>query len=253
MLPRAARRQTGRDRLRTPPSRPCDDNGLSSVAEEEHTCAVPALDPGLVAALAAAALGVPTGATETVGPAHASGVVVHRSPGGRAIVRLGARTPYGSRLRLWVRERRGNWIKVAVEDGPNGTGWVRAGAVRRTGYRRSRIELDRSARRLSVIGADGSRWSTRVVIGGAATPTPLGTFQVTDRLDGARYGGVYGARILVLSAYGDRTRTSRVAIHGVPPAAKSKRFSAGCVRVPRAALQRLFRAAPPGTPVRVVD
>jgi lipoprotein-anchoring transpeptidase ErfK/SrfK len=129
---------------------------------------------------------------------------------------------------------------------------VRGRDTRPASYRRWRIVLDRSERRLSVVGGD-SRWSTRVVIGGDATPTPLGTFQVTDRIDGARYGGVYGARILVLSAYGDRTRTSRVAIHGVPPAAKSKTFSAGCVRVPRGALLRLFAQAPPGTPVQVTE
>jgi lipoprotein-anchoring transpeptidase ErfK/SrfK len=165
-------------------------------------------------------------------------------------VRLRPRTPYGGRLRLWVRARRGEWIKVAAEDGPGGVGWVRERETRPAGHRRFRIELDRSARRLTVIGG-GRRWSTPVVIGGAATPTPLGTFQITDRIPGSRYAGVYGARILVLSAYGDRTRTTRVAIHGVPPAAKSKTFSAGCVRVPRAALLRLFRQAPPGTPVRV--
>jgi lipoprotein-anchoring transpeptidase ErfK/SrfK len=44
-----------------------------------------------------------------------------------------------------------------------------------------------------------------------------------------------------------------VAIHGVPPAAKSRLFSAGCVRVPRAALLRLFAQAPPGTPVQVTE
>ena len=213
---------------------------------------MPPLDAGLVTVLTAAALSAPPGAVETVGPAHASGVIVHSAPGGRALVRLRARTPYGGRLRLWVRERRDGWIKVPAEDGPRGVGWVSEREVRPTGYRRFRIEIDRSAKRLSVVGA-GSRWSTKVVIGGEATPTPLGTFQVTDRIDGARFSGVYGARVLVLSAYGDDTRTSRVAIHGVPPAAKSKAFSAGCVRVPRAALLRLFRAAPPGTPVHVTQ
>jgi lipoprotein-anchoring transpeptidase ErfK/SrfK len=211
---------------------------------------VPALDTGLVAAASFAAFVAPPGAIETVGPAHASGVVVYAKVHGRAVVRLGARTPYGSRLRLWVRARRGNWLKVAVEDGAHGTGWVRARDTRPASNLRHRIEIDRSAKRLTVIGG-GRRWSTRVVLGGAATPTPLGTFQVTDRLDGARYGGTYGARILVLSAFGDRTRTSRVAIHGRPPAARSKTFSAGCVRVPRRALLRLAADAPPGTPVRV--
>jgi len=207
------------------------------------------LDSGVVALASAAALALPTGAIETVAPAHASGVVVHAAPGGRAVVRLRPRTPYGGPQRLWVRERRGAWLKVAVADG--GTGWVRASATRPAATLRRWIEIDRSRKRLTVRGA--KRWSTRVVIGGTRTPTPSGTFQVTDRIDGARFGGVYGARVLVLSAYGDRTRTSRVAIHGVPPAAKSKRFSAGCVRVPSGALERLYREAPPGTPVRIVS
>jgi lipoprotein-anchoring transpeptidase ErfK/SrfK len=210
------------------------------------------LDSGFAVALSAAALATPAGTIETVGPARAAGVVVYAEPDGHAIVRLRAKTPYGGRLRLWVRERRGEWIKVAVEDGPGGTGWVRGRDTRPASTLKYRIRLDRSAKRLTVIGRR-ARWSTTVVIGGAASPTPVGTFQITDRLDGARYRGVYGARILVLSAYGDPKRATRVAIHGVPPAAKSKAFSAGCVRVPRAALLRLYREAPPGTPVRVVD
>jgi lipoprotein-anchoring transpeptidase ErfK/SrfK len=177
-------------------------------------------------------------------------VVVYAKIDGRAVVRLRARTPYGSPLRLWVRARRGHWLKVASEDAPGGTGWVKARDTRPASSLRHRIEIDRSAKRLTVVGPR-SRWSTRVVVGGAATPTPLGTFQVTDRLDGADYGGTYGARILVISAYGDRSKRSRVAIHGRPPAARSKTFSAGCVRVPERALLRLAADAPRGTPVRV--
>jgi lipoprotein-anchoring transpeptidase ErfK/SrfK len=211
---------------------------------------VPLLDSAFAVSVLAASLATPPGTIETVAPARASGVVVYAKPGGRALVRLRNRTPYGSLRRLWVRQRRGDWIKVAVEDGPNGVGWVRRQATRPTSHLEYRIEIDRSEQRLSVIGG-GSRWSTKVVIGGAATPTPDGTFQITDRIDGARYRGVYGARILVVSAYGDRTHTSRVAIHGVPPAARSKTFSAGCVRVPRSALLRLYRQVRSGTPVRV--
>jgi lipoprotein-anchoring transpeptidase ErfK/SrfK len=211
---------------------------------------VPLLDSGLAVALLASSLATPSGVIETVAPARASGIVVYAKPGGRAIVRLRNRTAYGSLRRLWVRQRRGEWIKVAVEDGPNGAGWVRGRDTRPTSNLGYRIEIDRSQKRLSVIGG-GSRWSTKVVIGGDASPTPDGTFQITDRIDGARYRGVYGARILVVSAYGDRTHTSRVAIHGVPPAARSKAFSAGCVRVPGRALERLYREARPGTPVRV--
>ena len=209
---------------------------------------MPLLDSGFAAALLAASLATPSGAIETVAPARASGVVVYAKPDGRALVRLRNRTPYGSLRRLWVRQRRGDWIKVAVEDGPNGAGWVRSQATRATSNLEYRIEIDRSER-LSVIGA-GSRWSTKVVIGGDATPTPAGTFQITDRIDGPVTAGSTAPRPRS-AAYGDRAHTSRVAIHGVPPAAQSKTFSAGCIRVPRRALLRLYRQVRPGTPVRV--
>ena len=97
----------------------------------------------------------------------------------------------------------------------------------------------------------GRRWSTRVVVGAASSPTPLGTFQVTDSLPGRRFAGVYGAHILALSAYGTPRRTSRLAVHGVPPNARNPAGSAGCVRVPARALERLVRDAPPGTPVKI--
>jgi hypothetical protein len=211
---------------------------------------VPPLDAGFAVALVAASLASPSGTIETVAPARASGIVVYTTPGGRPLVRLLNRTPYGSLRRLWVRQRRGAWIKIAAEDGRNGTGWVRRRDTRPASHLHYRIEIDRSEKRLRVIGP-GSRWSTKVVIGGDATPTPLGTFQITDRIDGARYGGAYGARVLVVSAYGGRTHTSRVAMHGMPPAARSKTFSAGCIRIPRTALLRLYRQVRPGTPVRV--
>jgi hypothetical protein len=203
----------------------------------------------LAAATWLAGAGAPPAGVETVA-LRSPQVAVHTVPGGPRAARLSVRTPYGGRTRLWVRARRDGWLKVAAIDAAEGTGWI---AERHTAPRprlSRRIEIDRSARRLSVIGPRG-RWSTPVVLGARATPTPLGAFQVTDRLPGRRMHGVYGAWILVLSAYGTPAHTSRVAVHGVPPAARSKDFSAGCVRVPMPALARLAREAPPGTPVRV--
>jgi hypothetical protein len=182
--------------------------------------------------------------------------VTHTAPlyaraSGRRVGVIRVRTPYGSRTRLWVRSRAGGWLKVPAMDAPGNTGWIRARATRPAAPLANRIRIDRSARRLTVTGPR-TRWSTRVILGGAATPTPLGTFQVTDRLSGTRYGGTYGAWIFVLSTYGSPAHVSRVAIHGMPPAARSRLYSAGCVRVPARALERLRRAAGPGTPVRVV-
>jgi lipoprotein-anchoring transpeptidase ErfK/SrfK len=172
--------------------------------------------------------------------------------GGRRVGTVRARTPYGSATRLWVRARSGSRLKVSSMDAPRGAGWIAAAATRPAAPLVARVRIDRSAKRLTVTGPR-ARWSTRVIVGAAATPTPLGTFQVTDRLRGSRFGGVYGAWVLVLSAYGSPARVSRVAVHGMPPAARSRFYSAGCVRVPARALARLARAAPAGTPVQVVE
>jgi lipoprotein-anchoring transpeptidase ErfK/SrfK len=185
---------------------------------------------------------------ETVRPVSAPAVFAR--PGGRRVDRLSARTPYGTGTRLWVRARRGGWLKVAALNAPGGVGWVDERRTRPAPRLRRRIEIDLSSRRLSVVGA-GRRWSTPVVVGAPASPTPLGTFQVTDRMRGERFHGVYGGWILVLSAYGSPSRTSRLAVHGVPPEARSLTGSAGCVRVPARALRRLAREIPPGTPVRI--
>jgi len=204
--------------------------------------------PGIIYDVLPVAL--PPSGAETVRVPHPA--ALYARPGGRRVAALGRRTPYGSPVRLWVRARRGAWLKVPSQDGPGGVAWLRAAMTRPAPRLRNRIRIDRSARRLTLIGAR-SQWSTRVILGGAGTPTPLGTFQVTDRMRGSRFHGTYGAWVLALSAYGTPAHTSRVAIHGMPPAARSRLYSAGCVRVPARALARLARSAPPGTPVRVVS
>jgi hypothetical protein len=206
---------------------------------------MPALGAGILAlAVALAAPGA-----EVVRPA-AGTLTVRDAPGGAIVTHLRARTPYGSPTRLWVRARVLGWEKVSAADAPGGVGWVAGADTRHTRRLARRIVIDLSARRLTVRGS-GRRWSTRVIVGGASSPTPPGTYQVTDSLPGKRFNGVYGARILALSAYGTPRRTSRLAIHGYPPAARSRTESAGCVRVPDGAIERLARAAPPGTPVLI--
>ena len=161
-------------------------------------------------------------------------------------------TAYAGRTRLWVRARRAGWIKIANMDAPGGSGWVRDDElVRPAGPLRRRVLVDVSARRLSLLGG-AHPWSVTVGVGTPSTPTPTGTFQITDRLPGSRYRGAYGRWVLILSAYGDRAHRTRMAIHGRPPAAAALNGSLGCVRVPERALRRLARAVGPGTPVRIV-
>jgi hypothetical protein len=177
-------------------------------------------------------------------------VDVAAKPGGRPVTRLRERTPYGTPTRLWVRASRGDWLKVAALDAPGGVGWIHRRDTNLARTIARRIVIDRSDQRLTVLGGKRT-WSTKVVVGAPTTPTPLGTFQVTDRMRGERFNGTYGQWVLALSSYGTPARTSRLAVHGVPPAARSTTGSAGCVRVPERALRRLAREIAPGTPVRI--
>ena len=138
---------------------------------------------GLFALLWFGAAPSPPAGVETVRLEPKTRPAVYASPGGRRVDRLADHTPYGSQTRLWVRERRGTWLKVAALNAPGGAGWIAERHTLPAPRLLRRIEIDRSARRLTVING-ARRWSTRVIVGGAASPTPLGSFQVTDRLEG---------------------------------------------------------------------
>src|SRR5438270_3704547 len=97
-----------------------------------------------------------------------STVAVYARPGRHRVTSVRVRTAYGSRTRLWVRATHGAWLKVSDEDGPGGAGWIRASRTEPAPRLVNRVRIDRSAKRLTLIGPHG-RWSTRVIIGGAAT------------------------------------------------------------------------------------
>jgi lipoprotein-anchoring transpeptidase ErfK/SrfK len=92
-----------------------------------------------------------------------------------------------------------------------------------------------------------------VGIGSASSPTPTGTYAVTDELSGARYGSVYGCCILALSGHQPRPPSgwtgsdTRLAIHGGAQGA----VSSGCLHASTSALRFLMAHVPLGTRVTI--
>ena len=197
-------------------------------------------------------------------PAPAGYPVVHlrrggtlRSrPGGRPVVRLGARTEFGSPQVLSVVRRHERWLGVVTAARPNGRlAWIRRDAP---GLRLSRVRVslhaDLSARRVELrIGRRVSR-RLRVAVGRPGSPTPTGRFAVTDRLEGGKFGPYYGCCILALSARQPNPPPGwkggdRMAIHGTSsPGTVGTASSAGCLRAHDADLRLLIRHVPAGTP-----
>jgi L,D-transpeptidase catalytic domain len=183
-------------------------------------------------------------------------VVLRAGPGGRVLARLGPQTEFGTPLALAVVERRGGWLGVTTDALPNGAlGWVDARTIQLRRIATSlRVRLAR--RRLDVVVAGRVVRSFTVGVGAAATPTPTGRFAVAEKLDGTRYGPVWGCCILGLTGHQPHPPTSwsasrdyLLAIHGGTGLGGA--VSAGCVHLDDESLRYLMRTVPVGTPVFV--
>lgn len=148
------------------------------------------------------------------------------------------------------------WYRVQLPAWPNGqTGWVRAQDVTLTTLR-ARIEIDLSERTVTLFRDGRPVLTTVAAVGSPSTPTPTGSFYVTQRFVTSNPYGVYGPRILVISAFSPVLRSwpqgGPVAIHGTnTPYELGFAVSHGCIRVRNDAVLRIHREAREGTPVEI--
>jgi lipoprotein-anchoring transpeptidase ErfK/SrfK len=166
----------------------------------------------------------------------------------------------GGPVGLLVLEARGEWLRVLLPNRPNGrSAWIKAQRVRlvRTKYR---VEIDLSARRVTLRRAGRVARRFRAVVGASATPTPRGTFALYERArqpDPRGFLGPYALHLTahsrVLDDYGGGP--GRIAIHGRGGSSLrdplGSAASHGCVRVDNAAIRFLARVLAPGVPVVV--
>jgi lipoprotein-anchoring transpeptidase ErfK/SrfK len=177
--------------------------------------------------------------------------VLVRSRG--AVTRISSRTEFGSPQTFAVtRLSPGRHYRVLLPDGR--TGWIHAAPGTFTLSRaRVSLEVDLSARVLRVRRGSRVTRVIRVGTGAPSTPTPIGRFAITDKLDGAAFSPVYGCCILALSAHQTHlpagwTGGNLIAIHGGSTAGA---ISTGCLHAATADLRYLMRVAPLGTLVVV--
>jgi hypothetical protein len=147
------------------------------------------------------------------------------------------------------------WYKVRLPVRPYGrTGWVRAEGVELFSVR-ERVVVRRSARILEVYRGARRVLRTRVAVGRAGRPTPLGSFYVAAKYAPTRNSLVstYALELSAPAGLSDFPGGGVVGIHGTPALySTGKAASNGCVRVtPRVALA-LKRLVPLGASVRVV-
>ncbi len=182
---------------------------------------------------------------------------VHASPNGRSLARYDRLNANGVPMIFGVLGRAdcdGRWLRVQLPSRPNGVrAWVRARDVQLIRVR-TRIEVDLSARRVTLYRKGRELISTRAAIGATDTPTPTGSYYVNQRLVPSNPSGPYGPGAIGVSAFSpvlqDWIQGGPIAIHGTnQPHLLGGAVSHGCVRIHNDALVRMFRLALAGTPV----
>lgn len=151
---------------------------------------------------------------------------------------------------------RATHYKVQLPIRPNGaTGWVRAADVRlRTVH--TRIQVDLSQRRITLLREGHAVLVTTAAIGAPSTPTPTGRFYVNQRLRAANPIGGYGPGAVGISAFSpvllNWPQGGPIAIHGTDaPGLIGSAVSHGCLRIDNADALRLLRLVVEGTPVEI--
>ena len=163
----------------------------------------------------------------------------------------------GTQRAFLVRSLSKDWVHVYLPTRPNGSdGWVRRRAVRMytDGYR---LVVRLHAHKLELWRGAGLLATYPVAVGKPSTPTPRGLFYIVELLQPASPNGSYGPYSFGLSAHSNVLRRfgggdGRVGLHGTnEPWLIGSDVSHGCIRLRNAAIRRLARILPLGTPVLV--
>jgi hypothetical protein len=173
---------------------------------------------------------------------------------------VSTRTPEGT-TNLIVADRElsrdgDSWVQARLATLPNGRlGWVPRRALGGWEFVDTRVVIDRRRLTLTLYRDGVVVFRAPVGIGKPSTPTPTGMFYVRDRLTGYRSPS-YGPL-----AFGTSARSpvetgwpagGFIGIHGTDrPSLIPGRISHGCIRLRNAAILRLARLMPVGTPVEV--
>jgi lipoprotein-anchoring transpeptidase ErfK/SrfK len=153
-------------------------------------------------------------------------------------------------------ESGGLWVRVSL---PSGTGeligWLDRRALGGYGFVNTRLIVDESRLRATLLREGRPVFTTVVGVGQPSTPTPTGQFYIRNRL--TRYGSpAYGPIAFGTSAQSslvtDWPAGGFVGIHGTDrPDLLPGMVSHGCIRMPNRAIRRLSELMPVGTPLTI--
>ena len=182
-------------------------------------------------------------------------MTVHDAADGVATATLVNPQPSGAPLTVLVKEVQGAWLNVHLSGRPNGsTGWVRTDEVtlQRLDYSllvstaENTVTLLRNAEIVATFPA---------ATGTGGTPTPVGTFYITELLAPTNQG--YGPFAFGVSAFSDAVTSfgggiGQIGLHGTDDSASiGTAASNGCIRLSNEDITMLAGILPLGTPITI--
>jgi len=196
----------------------------------------------------------PTGSsTDLAATATGGNAAVYDHPGGHLLERLVNPIPAGAPLTFLVVTDQSQWLKVDLAQRPNGsTGWVKASSVslHRLLYR---LRVSTETNTLTLLRGATVVRTFPVATGTGGTPTPHGSFYITELLAPVNRG--YGPYAFGLSAFSTALSSfgggpGQIGIHGTDDAASiGKSASHGSIRLHNTDITTLAKTLPLGTPV----
>ncbi|CAN5169371.1 hypothetical protein BH20ACT20_BH20ACT20_10640 [soil metagenome] len=184
--------------------------------------------------------------------------VLYSKPGGKARIRIAAKTEWDSPRMLGVVKRQGSWLAVLAPELENGElGWIREGDVESLESVSWSLHADLSERRLVVRRNGKDVRSVQVGVGRSDHPTPVGRYAVTDKLRVTDEGSPYGCCVLALTGHQTKLPAGwpggdRLAVHAtVDTSGLGQAVSTGCMRADPKDAAWMIETVPLGTPVFV--
>jgi lipoprotein-anchoring transpeptidase ErfK/SrfK len=186
-------------------------------------------------------------------------VPVYAAARGRAVrLVLPSRSAIGVPLTLLVRRRGAQRVETYLPVRPNrGTGWVSRRAVRllTTAYG---LQVHLRTHRLFVLVSGRVVHTFTIGVGRSVTPTPSGTYFITELLKQPDPAGPYGPYAFGLSAHSGVLQhfgqggDGQIGIHGTDePNLIGADVSHGCIRLRNRDVLWLVHRLPLGTPVAI--
>lgn len=141
---------------------------------------------------------------------------------------------------------------------PNGSrGWIDKTKVK-LGSHDFKLIVQLSAHKLIAMKGTGEVLNVPIGVGKGQTPTPNGTYYITELLQPPNPDSVYGTYAYGLSGFSEVLNSfsggdGQVGIHGTnDPSSIGKDVSHGCIRLNNADIEKLVKMLPLGTPVEVL-